>query len=129
MKAALPLVQTSNAKNLGREKETVRRDVVVALSKGELTDTIDARWYMGRSSQASVVYCSIWVKGKNQYFSGHGNASGYGYHKESAAFQAALDSAGIELSKSVAGVGDSAISNAYRAVARALGYRGKLIIV
>lgn len=52
---------------------------------------------MGRSRNASTVYASIWVHANGHYLAGHGNAGGYGYHKESAAFQDAITSAGIQL--------------------------------
>jgi hypothetical protein len=52
---------------------------------------------MGRSPSSSVVYCSVWVNSANYSSSGKGSAGGGGYHKESAALQAALTSAGIEL--------------------------------
>lgn len=68
---------------------------------------VDCRMYMGKSASASAVHCSLWV----QYVknapetwsdgyastSGSGVASGYGYHKSSAALASAISSAGIEL--------------------------------
>lgn len=42
-------------------------------------------------------YCCLWIHGENIWFSGKGQAGGYGYHKTSAAFQGALDSAGVKL--------------------------------
>jgi hypothetical protein len=75
-------------------KETVNTLQVVTIVKGEIKEVITARFYMGRSSQASVVYCCLWVGG---VCSGKGNAGGYGYHKESAALDEAITSAGIEL--------------------------------
>lgn len=77
-----------------KNKETVNTLRVCAVVKGEIKEVITARFYMGRSSQASVVYCCLWVSG---VCSGYGTASGYGYHKESAALQEAIHSAGIEL--------------------------------
>lgn len=83
-----------------------------------------ARFYMGRSSRSSVVYCNVWIRTRDgiRYFHGSGSASGYGYHKESAAFQAALDSAGVSLSANCDGCGTSAMRVAAEAVARACGY-------
>lgn len=135
----------SNAKNMGNNRETIDTKNVVVMHKGELKTPISARWYMGRSSNASVVYCNLWVHGENFYVSGSGSAGGYGYHKVSAAFDDALSSAGIELygtshsrfgeiedlSKRcyVGGVGDSAVDTALKAITQALGYRGKAVIV
>jgi len=77
-----------------QNKETVNELKVLTVKKGDINEVITARFYMGRSAQASVVYCCLWVSGK---CSGYGTASGYGYHKESAALAAAITSAGIEL--------------------------------
>ena len=135
MKAILPKDDIKHAKNLARDKETVEALTVVALTKNEFKEPLKVKWYMGRSNNASVVYCSLWANGKNRYISGHGHAGGYGYHKVSAAFQDALSSAGIKLvgdpygrvdtakQCSVSGVGDSGVNRACKAVAKALGYR------
>ncbi len=139
--------ERSNAVNLYGSKEVVNEKTVAVASKGKVETPVTVRWYMGRSSSASVVYCSIWVHGglspKPFNTSGRGQAGGGGYHKESAAMQDALDSAGIELYGDVygrefkpknsptyiGGVGDSAIDAALVAITKALGYRGKPTIV
>lgn len=130
------------ARNLSPDKETTRRDVAVAFDaqreRGEsyggrhrddrMRQVIDARWYMGRSSQASTVYCSVWIRTRDgRTFTGHGSAGGYGYHKESAAFDEALTSAGVKLSDphSVHGCGDGPIRDAMEAVMKAAGYGRK----
>ena len=89
--------QASNARNYGGEKETVTTMRVVARVNGKLATPVEARFYMGRSRTASTVYCALWVHGANVYTSGSGQAGGGGYHKESAALQSAITSAGIEL--------------------------------
>lgn len=89
--------QSQNARNLDREKERVNKVSVNGIVDGKLRVVCEARFYMARRSDgASPVYCSLWVHGKGET-SGYGRASGYGYHKESAALQAAIDSAGITL--------------------------------
>lgn len=118
-----------NAKNLSYEKETVRYAAVVVSHKGDLITPISARWWMGRSASASVVYCSVWASGKGVYASGHGRAGGGGYHKESAALDSALSSAGFTLSRHFGGRGDRAIDDALIACVRAMGYRGKSKVV
>lgn len=70
----------------------------------------------------STAYACLWVNGETIYCSGSGKAGGYGYHKASAAAQVAINSAGIELSKSIDGVGDEAIEEAVKAIAVAMGY-------
>lgn len=86
--------QVSNARNYANEKETVGKYIVLDKTGKEF---VDCRVYMGRSRQASTVYASIWVRGAGVCTSGRGSAGGYGYHKESAAIQDAIGSAGIEL--------------------------------
>jgi len=51
---------------------------------------------------------------------GTGKAGGYGYDKPSAAFEAAMRSAGVEFDSGIAGVGDSAIREALGVLARYL---------
>lgn len=145
--------QVSNAKNYSGDKETVSTYVVLARRNGEMREVVRARAYMGRSSRSSVVYASIWVSYDNVYTSGTGTAGGGGFHKESAAFQDAISSAGIELYGSpytsnysdaetraaarkvakqrayIGGVGESAMREAFLAIARAAGAKGKLTIV
>lgn len=132
----------SNARNYYGEKELVGHYSVVANSPNGPIEIVTARAWMGRSRNASTVYASIWVKSKSgDWTSGTGKAGGYGYHKESAAFQEAIDSAGIELfgdvygrektnkHADISGVGTSAMHDAFLAIARAAGYRGKLSII
>lgn len=102
MIAKFTKTECSNARNMGQEKETIQTLNLIGIKKGEFKELATVRFYMGRSASASVVYCSLWVNGKDKkgheiYVSGRGNAGGYGYHKSSAAMQEALDSAGIEL--------------------------------
>lgn len=127
-----------NARNYGGEKETVTTMQVIARNKrGELAVVTEARFYMGRSRSASNVYCSLWVHCGDVDVSGTGTAGGYGYHKESAALQSAITSAGIELYGDcyardgedqdlekrayIGGVGSEAMRSALLAIARAAG--------
>ena len=117
--------QVSNADNYGYKKELIRTYNVVT---DALKEIITVRCYMGRSSSASVVYASIWINSPGYHSSGKGKASGYGYHKESAAIAAAIESAGITLDQSIDGVGDAAIEEALKAIASALGFSHVLIV-
>jgi len=129
-RATVPTDGPSNGRNLKGEKEmTGALSVVVTSGKHAGTSPITVRWYMGRSNSASVVYCSVWAMNNTHYAAGHGKAGGYGYCKESASFDCAVRSAGIELSSSVDGVGRSAIHEACEAIARAMGIRGHLVYV
>jgi hypothetical protein len=87
----------SNGYNYSRDKETVSAHTALAKIRGELREIVTIRAYMGRSRSASTVYASIWVNAGEVYTSGKGSASGWGYHKESAAIQEAITSAGFEL--------------------------------
>ncbi len=134
----------SNAKNFSQEKELVSRYMVIDKKTEKVI--IDCRCYMGRSSNSSQVYASVWInslkplcedaEGFTTYTSGHGIAGGYGYHKESAAIDDAISSAGFTLFGSlsgyddkpdfkrtcnIAGIGESAIEAALLAIAHACG--------
>ena len=118
-----------NGKNLGNKKETVRCVSVVATCPNSgLKEIIKARWYMGRSNSASTIYCTIWLHGGYYYNSGHGKATGAGYCKESAAFQAALDSAGIQTSKSTYGRGMESVFDCLQDIGSFLGYENSIIV-
>jgi len=130
MKATLPAVGVSNARQL--DKEIIKQYHVIGLFDGQMREIIDCRLYMSRSADgASPVYCSLWVFGKqdsNFYTSGRGRANGYGYHKRSAAVGDALDSAGIKLSEDISGGGNSAVEEAFQAIGAALGAEQVLIV-
>lgn len=120
-----------NAKNLSRGKELIRAASVVVLAEApstilgqEIRELVVARWYKGRSAGASRIYCSVWIRshGEHRMRTGHGWASGGGYHKASAALDSALESAGITLSEAIAGRGDGAVRDGLIAVAEAYGY-------
>ena len=109
----------TNARNLSDKKETTDHAYAVTTA----AEPVCVRWFMSRRSDANIVHCSIWIRTKaGGYFSGYGVAGGYGYCKRSAAFDAAVRSAGVKLSENVAGVGEAAVREAMRAIARACGY-------
>lgn len=110
----------SNARQL--DKEVVSTMGLVARIDGKLSKVVDARFYMSRTGDgASPVYCAIWVSAPNSYTSGRGKASGYGYHKTSAALCEAIESAGFKLDKDISGVGSEAMREACLAIASAIG--------
>ena len=110
-----------NGRNYGGEKETVNELKLIAMHSGKLCEIVDARFYMGRSRNSSRVYCSVWIcTPGSDYLSGTGWAGGGGYHKESAALQDALESAGVKLSSPIDGRGESAMHEALEAIGRAL---------
>lgn len=109
-------------------KELVNSWTASVISKGNIVSPVRAICCMGKSANSSVVYASIWIHGKKIETSGKGNVGGYGYHKESAAIQEALDSAGVKLSEDIDGRGDAAIRHALEACVRMAGYRGKVAV-
>ena len=129
--ATLPPTTQANGKNLSRQKEMVSAMSAVAVINGKMREVVVARWYMARKSDgASPVYASIWTYGAGFGISGHGRATGYGYHKASAALSKALDSAGIVLSERIDGLGDGAIRRALEAIARAIaGDAAEILII
>lgn len=146
MRAKFNGLHNQNGRNYSGEKETTLRMIVVGKRGKELAPIVEARFYMGRSRTASTVYCSLWVHG-DEYCAGHGTAGGYGYHKESAALQSAISSAGVSLFGSnysytshgekpdfkkaarIGGCGHGSMETALKAIARAAGAKGQLLIV
>lgn len=70
----------------------------------------------------------LWVYWTNYHTSGSGSASGYGYHKPSAAAGCAIRDAGIKLSRSIDGRGEQDIGKAVEAIARAVTGKRKIIV-
>ena len=137
--AKLPTTDRSNAKHL--DKEIVRKYHVAGMLNGELVSVLTANIYMSRSGDgASPVYCALWLHATGVcHTSGKGKASGYGYHKTSAAIDAAVASAGIDLFRELPngnlssqirfdGVGDNAILAALTAIGKACGLDSVLIL-
>lgn len=118
---------TFKGKNHGCEKETVSTYNIIAVRGGNAHNIITCRVYMGRSKSASTVTATVWLNGDGYAGSGSGQAGGYGYHKESAAVDTALAMAGVKLSRSIHGTGET--EAALQAAARALGYKGKLLVI
>lgn len=96
---------------------------LVTFDGKETDEPMDIRFYMGRSSSASVVRCALWWHtGKRNkkaiYSNGSGSAGGCGYDKQSAAMGDALENSGIKLEQNIDGVGESAELSALNAFAR-----------
>lgn len=98
-------------KNLADTKEVVQVRNLIAFKDGQFHDLACVRWYMARSNTAERVYCSIWIPARvfGEYRSGHGMTSGYGFCKQSDAFERALNSAGIYVTEPVSGRGMSTV--------------------
>lgn len=71
---------------------------------------------------------SVWVHVPGGDAGGHGTAGGCGYHRTSAALQAACNSAGLTFALPFDGYGEGHMIEALQAVARHLGYRRTMIV-
>jgi hypothetical protein len=92
-------------------------------------DVIDCRLYSAHSSH--VVHCALWVCDPSMgcYGSGVGKAGGYGYHKGSAAIEAALRDLGLSDFRSFAGGGYEMALAVLLEFAGELGYTNTLPII
>ena len=96
--------EVHNAINYGDKKPRLSRHVLI--DKKTEREIVDCRTY----GAGATVYCSIWIDSVKQEkrpadwvygsTSGKGSAGGYGYHKESAAVDDAIRSAGVLLTGS-----------------------------
>lgn len=123
MNATLPAADVFNGKNMHGEKLFTSAIVIVCRATGH--EPVKATVWHSQSKGSN--YATVWAHGKLQganarHLSGHGRATGWDYHRPSAALGAAFDSAGIKLSDTIAGRGDRAMRDACIAVAVALGY-------
>lgn len=121
---------------------------LVAVRKGELCEAITVRTYYSSSGNGmQPVRACVWIKPATDgtWRSGKGSAGGCGYHKESQAIADAVSSAGVELWGNpysygrepvdmkkrfyFGGTGSSAYPEIFKAIARAMGYRGRMVWV
>ena len=124
---------TANIDNLhdGKSVGNIRDKTLISGYKLITTEKavlirVDVRFYV--APRGSVVYCIVWISGEDKWGRGVGRAGGYGYDKHSAALGAALDDAGIKLSKSIGGVGEEAEREALFAIGEALGYTDAILV-
>ena len=114
-----------SAKNteIYRKENKLDREIVALDPKtGRAVVTIRTYW------PGETCYCMVWVQSGELFGRGCGKATGYGYHKRSAAVADAMKDAGIELSECISGRGDSLIESAALAVARAATGKRRFII-
>ena len=113
-----------NGKNLSHEKEVVQVRNLIAFDGEKFHELVTVRWYMSRSRTADRVYCSIWVTGKvfGDYTAGHAFTSGYGFCKQSDAFERALNSAGIYSSEPISGRGMSTVDDFLEVMGKHAGF-------
>ena len=76
----------------------------------------------------SRVYCCLWVFTRGPVIGGSGFAGGYGYDRASAAVSEAITAAGYELTRDIAGVGDTAVCEALKTIGKLHGFKNMEII-
>jgi hypothetical protein len=98
---------------------------VMALNDdGTICRKISCRLY---STQA-MNYCCVWISKAGETISGSGSAGGYGYNRMSAAVSEALKQCGYTFDKEIAGVGESAVVDALKAIAEYNEYINPVVI-
>lgn len=96
-----------------RKESSFRRQLTLLdLEDGEEVATV--RFY-GKGERA---YCCAWFSRSADYARGSAWAGGYGYHKDSAAMQGALNVAGWKFADAFDGVGETGENEALMAIAR-----------
>ena len=117
------IIKTANAQNISnqvlnaRDKQALIQQItILAIVNGAIKELAECRLYMSNSRSASRITAVLWVYGDN-YACGCGHADGYGYHKQSAAVESAINAAGIELSEPIGGRGEQAMVDGLKAVA------------
>jgi hypothetical protein len=114
------------------KKEMISAYIGIVIKDNKPCDTVTVKFFMGRSSNSSTVYCNFWIDNKDEngnfiYCNGAGKAGGYGYDKTSSAFQYALNNAGIVASENIAGVGSTAIKRMIEGIIESQGYSNYII--
>ena len=122
MKATISPRQPDDVRKYRRESHFYRE--IVALDPRDGSAIVTARIY----ATNSVAYACIWIHAPDCHTRGGGKAGGYGYHRPSAALADAMCNAGVTLSESISGCGESAMRDAVLATARAATGRRKFFI-
>lgn len=141
-----PVPKNSNAEQ--PKTPLVGAGSLIAMRNGELKDVITVRtYYASAGTGMQPVRACVWVNPADgsEWRSGRGSAGGCGYHKESAAIAAAVSACGISLHGSLynyrnepvdmkrsidfGGTGSSGYADVFKAIARAAGYRGRMLWV
>jgi hypothetical protein len=87
--------------------------------RGRMHTPVELRLYGTGNTNTAC----LWINHGEIHTQGSGRAGGYGYHRPSAAAAEAISNAGFSLSRSIGGVGDSAIEEALIAIAEAIGVK------
>jgi hypothetical protein len=117
MTATIPKEEVRGINTNHRKEDHFSQQLSALVVNGDhIHEAVIARIYCTNNRS----YACLWVNGRSAWSSGSGFAGGGGYHKASAALQAAISNAGIHLDRSIDGVGQSAMEEAVRAIAEAV---------
>lgn len=119
MKADVSKLHQADTIRQNRKEKGFYREISI-IDPVDGSAIVAARLYWPGRDGASNCYACVWINGNSNHGAGGGKAGGYGYHKESAAIQEALESAGVALSEDIGGRGDQAMFEALEAVAKAV---------
>lgn len=128
MKAKLLPANTSRFNGNHRKEDAFRGQIsVISLAdkheNNRANEVVVLRFY----GTSAANYAALWVlDGSGR--SGTGRATGYGYHRPSAAVAEAIRNAGIELDESISGRGEEVIRCAVLAIAKALRIKRPVLV-
>lgn len=106
------------AKNVRDKQALLHQFTVLGEDENGIREKVVARLYASLRPGANKITCILWTNGAHNA-NASGSASGYGYHKSSAALASAIENAGIKLSENIHGCGNDAMREALLAIARA----------
>lgn len=107
-----------SAYNARDNQALLHQYTVLAETENGIREIAIARLYASLRRDANKVTCILWTNGSHNA-NASGWASGYGYHKGSAALADAISNAGIKLTDNISGCGNDAMREALLAIAHA----------
>lgn len=118
-----PKTDKRNIESFRKEKGFVAEFALIDIDKGE--SVILSRIYRTPSTS----YCITWINGSvtRSAARGYGKASGYGYHRDSAAMCESLTQCGVKLVEPIGGRGEGAMKDALKSLAVELGVARAMI--
>ena len=107
--------------NISHRREGNSYDELCYISKETEKPILTCRVYYPKSRSGGTNWCCLWIHDSKIELNTSGSASGWGYHRTSAALEDALRSANIKLHH-FGGCGDEAMTVALEAILTKLGY-------
>lgn len=108
------------------EKNVCHGYKAITIVDGKCRELVDLR--IGQTNAAA--YACVWcLDDENKFGCGSGQATGYGYHRASAAAEAAFRAAGVTFDSGFSGMGDSAIRDAVQTMGDYLAHGEPVYVV